>query len=308
MEKKFTLLVLDAHGTPVKRAAIPRLRVPMAALLVMAATIALFAGICDYTHLKNEAQKVDHLQAELSLKAERVASQERQLIAFSCKINELKTELNNLHRFEHKIRIIANLDPGKGESNVFGVGGSSPEDLDPTQMMAQDYQDLARDMHADIDEIDHAAYNQQNAFSSLLDQLQSKRNLLAATPSIRPVKGWISSRFGYRRSPFTGRRGLHRGIDIAARAGTPIIAPADGIVTYSGRKGLMGNMATIDHGFGMITRYGHLKKCLKKKGERVKRGETLALVGNTGRSTGPHLHYEVHLNGVPVNPEKYFFK
>ena len=95
--------------------------------------------------------------------------------------------------------------------------------------------------------------------------------------------------------------------DIANRAGTPIIAPADGIVTYAGRKGLIGNMVAIDHGFGMMTRYGHLKKILKKKGSRVKRGETIALVGTTGRSTGPHLHYEVFKAGrhVDLSPTEF---
>jgi murein DD-endopeptidase MepM/ murein hydrolase activator NlpD len=187
------------------------------------------------------------------------------------------------------------------------VGGSDPEDLDPATMMEQDYQELVRDMHAEINEIDQASHNQRNSFSSIFSQLEGKRNLLAATPSIRPLKGWISSRFGYRESPFTGRREFHRGLDIATHAGSPIISPADGLVTFAGGKGLMGNMLTIEHGFGMVTRYGHIQKLLKKKGDRVKRGETIALVGNTGRSTGPHLHYEVRLNGLAVNPMNYFF-
>jgi murein DD-endopeptidase MepM/ murein hydrolase activator NlpD len=161
-------------------------------------------------------------------------------------------------------------------------------------------------MHVEINEIDQVSHTQESSFTTLFSQLEGKRNLLAATPSIRPVKGWISSRFGHRESPFTGRREFHRGLDIANRSGTPIIAPADGLVTYAGRKGLMGKMVTIDHGFGMVTRYGHLKKILKKKGKRVKRGETIALMGNTGRSTGPHVHYEVRLNGVAVNPMNYF--
>ena len=186
------------------------------------------------------------------------------------------------------------------------MGGSDPEEIDPTTMIEQDYQDLIRTMHDEINEMDHASHDQQNAFASIFSQLEGKRNLLAATPSIRPVKGWITSRFGRRQSPFTSRSEFHRGLDIATRAGTPILAPADGLVTYSARKGLMGNMITIDHGYGMVTRYGHIQTLLKKKGQRVKRGETIALVGNTGRSTGPHLHYEVRLNGVAVNPMNYF--
>jgi murein DD-endopeptidase MepM/ murein hydrolase activator NlpD len=153
--------------------------------------------------------------------------------------------------------------------------------------------------------VEQATTVQENSFSTLLKSLESKRNLLAATPSLRPTVGWISSSFGYRVSPFTGRREFHKGLDIATRKGTPIIAPADGVVTFAGKKWLMGNLLTLDHGYGMLTRYGHIYKILKKKGDRVKRGEVIALVGNTGRSTGPHLHYEVRLNGVPVNPIKY---
>ncbi|MBR9985479.1 MAG: M23 family metallopeptidase [Desulfosarcina sp.] len=241
------------------------------------------------------------------MQEERVVQHQSQIVSFSNKINALNTKLAELGNFEQKIRIIANLEPNNDGSSIFGVGGSDPEDLDPTTMMEQDYQELVRDMHVEINEIDHASHNQQRSFSSIFSQLEGKRNLLAATPSIRPLKGWISSRFGYRESPFTGRREFHRGLDIATHAGTPIIAPADGLVTFAGGKGLMGNMAVIEHGFGMVTRYGHVQKLLKKKGDRVKRGETIALVGNTGRSTGPHLHYEVRLNGVAVNPTNYFF-
>ena len=118
--------------------------------------------------------------------------------------------------------------------------------------------------------------------------------------------GWTTSSFGYRISPFTGRREFHKGFDIANRKGTPIISTADGMIAFAGPKGLLGNMVAIDHGHGMVTRYGHIHEIIKKRGERVKRGETIALVGNTGRSTGPHLHYEVRLNGVAVNPVNYF--
>jgi murein DD-endopeptidase MepM/ murein hydrolase activator NlpD len=264
-------------------------------------------GVSDYFRLKTEVKDVQRLRSSLRTQEELVVQHQNQIVAFSNKINSLSTKLAELGNFEQKIRIIANLDPGNDSSSIFGVGGSEPEDLDPSTMIEQDYQELVRDMHVEINEIDQASHNQQNSFSSIFSQLEGKRNLLAATPSIRPLKGWISSRFGYRESPFTGRREFHRGLDIATHAGSPIIAPADGIVTYAGKKGLMGKMVAIEHGFGMVTRYGHTQKLLKKKGDRVKRGEIIALVGNTGRSTGPHLHYEIRLNGVAVNPMNYFF-
>ena len=166
-----------------------------------------------------------------------------------------------------------------------------------------------RDMHEQIEQLSLASVNQQEELESLLKSLEDQQNLLASTPAIRPVSrnvtSWITSRFGYRKSPFTGRRELHKGYDIASRQGTPILATADGVVTFAGKKGLYGKFIVIDHGHGMITRYGHCQKLLKKRGDKVKRWDTIALMGSTGRSTGPHVHYEVHLNGIPVNPVKY---
>jgi murein DD-endopeptidase MepM/ murein hydrolase activator NlpD len=160
-------------------------------------------------------------------------------------------------------------------------------------------------MHEQTRELTLASTHQEKVFESLYEGLKSQRNLLSCTPSVRPTEGWYSSGFGYRISPFTGLREFHKGLDIAGRKGTKIIATADGVVTFIGRNGSYGNMMKIDHGHGMITRYGHIQKALKKRGEAVKRGDVIALMGNTGRSTGPHLHYEVFLNGLPVNPQKY---
>jgi murein DD-endopeptidase MepM/ murein hydrolase activator NlpD len=306
MKKKLTLLIFDATGTPVRQTRVPRMLIPMAAFAFMAVVVALYVGIADYLRLRNNAQKLAGLRSALRVQEERIAHQQDQILLFSNKIDTMKNQLANLHDFEQKIRIIANLETDDGKAGLFGIGGSEPEDMEPKVMMTRDYQEMVRDMHVELNEIDQASHTQEASFSTLFSKLEGKRNLLAATPSIRPVTGWISSRFGRRESPFTGRREFHRGIDIANRNGTPIIAPADGIVTHAGRKGLIGNLITIDHGFGMVTRYGHCRKILKKKGNHVKRGETIALMGNTGRSTGPHLHYEVRLNGVAVNPMNYF--
>ena len=162
-----------------------------------------------------------------------------------------------------------------------------------------------REMHRQVDELNTVSQRQENRFGRLLDKLEGQRNLLASTPAIRPTVGWMTSRFGHRISPFTGRKEFHKGIDIAHRHGTAILATADGIVSFAGKKGAMGNVLVIDHGHGMITRYAHLSKPLKERGEKVKRGDIIAQMGSSGRSTGPHLHYEVHLNGVPVNPSQY---
>ncbi len=137
---------------------------------------------------------------------------------------------------------------------------------------------------------------------------EDKLMYIASTPSIWPVKGWVTSDFGYRRSPFTLANDFHSGLDIAVQWGTPIVAPADGVVTFSGRKGGFGNTVIIDHGFGVSTHYGHTSSLLVQEGMKIKRGEKIALVGNTGHSTGPHLHYEIHVDGVPVDPMKYILQ
>ena len=125
--------------------------------------------------------------------------------------------------------------------------------------------------------------------------------------SIWPAKGWLTSRFGPRVSPFTGRRQMHAGIDIASADGTAIQAPARGRVTFVGNKGPLGKALVLDHGFGVKTVYGHTKTIVVKTGETVERGQKIAEVGSTGRSTGPHLHYVVEVNGKARDPLDYIF-
>ena len=127
--------------------------------------------------------------------------------------------------------------------------------------------------------------------------------MLNSTPALQPVDGWITSGFGSRISPFNGLKIFHEGIDLAASTGTIIIAPADGIVTFAGVKPGYGNTLVIDHGYGYMTKYGHNSVHFVKSGDKVKRGDRIATVGNTGRSTGPHLHYEVQVNGIPQDPQ-----
>ena len=130
-----------------------------------------------------------------------------------------------------------------------------------------------------------------------------KRNALAAaTPSIWPSHGWLSSRMGVRTDPVDGSRDFHPGLDIAADRGQPVYATADGRVTQRGYQGAYGNLIVVDHGFGLVTKYGHLSSYLVKQGEGVKRGQVIGRVGNTGRATGYHLHYEVLANGRLINP------
>lgn len=146
---------------------------------------------------------------------------------------------------------------------------------------------------------------EEQGFADLQEQLQDRVIRLLSTPSLLPAQGYVSSEFGYRFNPFSGVRTFHAGLDIANGIGTPIYAPADGRVRKVGLAGGFGTVVSIDHGFGLITKYGHTSKVFVHDGDRVKRGQKIAEMGNSGRSTGPHVHYQVEMNGRPVQPRNF---
>ena len=302
---KLTLLMLSDAGTPVKKITAPAFFYIALLFFVALSFITLGFVLPDYIHLKTTDLKNRKLEKIVAQQKESIENQQSQIEIFANKINGLKANLAVLNNLEKKIKTVVNLKDTKDNKVLFGVGGSAPEDLDTKHLITDSHNNLLREMHQQVKELEMNSVNQQSTLQVLFKTLEDRENLLACTPSIRPTTGWISSRFGYRRSPFSGKREFHKGMDIAANRGTEICAPADGTITFSGRKGLFGNMIIIHHGHGLMTRYAHIEKFIKKRGETVSRGETIATVGNTGRSTGPHLHYEVLLNGVPVNPEKY---
>ena len=309
MRKKISFMVLSNSGAPAKQICASKTSIRLAGVFILACLALIAFIVYDYIQLKRTTAHLQVREVSLTNELSEIQTQRKQIQEFANEINTLKTHLVALNNFEQKIRIIANIEKTDESNNMFGVGGSVPEDLDARLPLEEKHNSLMRDMHEQIDQLNRASIKQTEDFESLLKSLEDQQNLLASTPAIRPIPGaeisWITSRFGYRVSPFTGQREFHQGYDISTRSGTPILATADGVVTFAGSKGLLGNTVVIDHGHGLVTRYGHCQKFLKKRGERVKRWEPIALVGNTGRSTGPHVHYEVHLNGIPVNPEKY---
>lgn len=305
MRKRISLFVLSNAGHPVRQYRIPKILLRLGLFLLAAASVAIAYGAYDYLRIQKQVALNPILEEQIQRQTAEIRHQRAQIGQFAEEINHLKSSLVDLSRFEQKIRIIANLETNEEQDGVFGVGGPVPEDLDPGIPLEDKYTALMREMHQQSRQLQEASQQQEERFENLLEHLEGEVNLLASTPAIRPAKGWMTAGFGTRKSPFTGLKEFHKGIDIANRKGTHIHATADGKVIYAGKKGLLGNTIIIDHGHGMVTRYGHLAKLLKKKGERVKRGDTIALMGNTGRTTGTHVHYEVMLNGAPVNPRKY---
>lgn len=184
--------------------------------------------------------------------------------------------------------------------------------LERSYLLTKQWSDLARRSFAlsyDYAEFDYKYSQVKEVVSNIegnihaLDQyLLDKESFLNSTPTILPADGWITSYFGQRISPYLGKLKMHEGLDVGAPYGTPVNAPADGIVTFSGMKAGFGKFVQIDHGYGIETIYAHNQSLHVNPGQKVKRGTLLAAVGNTGHSTGPHLHYEVRVNGIAVDP------
>jgi murein DD-endopeptidase MepM/ murein hydrolase activator NlpD len=248
------------------------------------------------------------------------------------RLNFVDAQLARLQEFERKARIIANLpgSAGTGGEEITAVGNpaaaSAPPaqegDGGPAEPMGEappassripqptpeaPEQERVSLLRQGAEYLGVVAESQEASLEDLVKGLESKRHRLASSPSIWPTKGWLTSRYGYRTSPFTGRQQFHAGLDIAGARGTDVVATARGKVVYSGKRGPLGNSLIIDHGYGVRTQYGHVDDVYVKRGETVERGEKIASLGNSGRSTGPHLHYVVEVNGKTRNPLDYIF-
>jgi len=272
---------------------------------ISVAIITVLLSLCylSYSYI-NTRDKVKELA-----RLEQVTSLQRDRLDFlASKVDDFEKKMISLAQFDKKIRIMTNLDNNRNNSQLLGVGGPVPEDERAVSHAAEVESALIDRIHDNMDNLLDEAALQKDSFAELLNFLGKQKSILASTPSIWPTIGWVTSEFGYRVSPFTGKREFHRGIDIATEIGKEIVAPADGIVTSVSNQRGMGNMVKINHGNGVVTVYGHmLKKGNAKKGQKVKRGDTIGYVGNSGRSTGPHLHYGVCMNGVYVNPRRHLF-
>jgi murein DD-endopeptidase MepM/ murein hydrolase activator NlpD len=305
MDKVFTFFIASNTGSRVRKFTISGLY--MVILLTGLGALLAYSGFIakDYYILKNKQASTNELKKRVTHQQNEIADQREQIRLFADRINTFKLKLVSLNNFENKIRVIANIENSNDKNNVFGIGGTIPDNLNANFGISESHNSLMREMHEQIDQLAIITETQEKGFETLLGSLDKKKNILASTPAIWPTTGWVTSRFGYRKSPFTGLREFHKGLDISTREGTPIIAPADGVITFSGKRGYMGKTVIIDHGHGIVTRFGHCDKFLMKQGDRVVRGNKIALVGNTGRSTGPHVHYDIRINGISVNPQKY---
>jgi murein DD-endopeptidase MepM/ murein hydrolase activator NlpD len=284
--QSFTLIVVPHAKARFRKIQVPVRFAKWVAGVGCVGSLVVAAMLTHYLWIRVDVDELKRLRAENQTLQQKAHNYEQN-------VGKLQQKVVGLQKMVDKLGVMAGLDQAPlDDVKVAGVGGaasteSTAPSLDPgfsLGAMTRDVQDLTQ--------------KSEKIESFYRDQLV----LLGATPSIWPVRGYLSSRFGNRLDPFTGQPDFHSGIDISTPLGTKVVAPADGVVVTTAQKGAYGNSIIIDHGYGMVTRYGHLESYAVRPGKRVKRGEVIGYVGNTGRSQAPHLHYEVWLREQAQNP------
>jgi murein DD-endopeptidase MepM/ murein hydrolase activator NlpD len=299
MAKRRWTLVLVPHGAEPSRIVevsygVLRVAASAAAGFLVLVLIAAYATVSQTTDLSRTAR----------LQQENV-SLSREITELNGRLTTLADTITRISQRDARIRVLANLEPIDPQVQAAGIGG--PAGVSEAGVIG--LTGVARrsaEIRIDLGALIRRANLLASSFQEAADTLAYHTARLAATPSIMPTQGWLSSAFSSMRThPILHIARPHEGIDVTAPMGSPIEAPAAGVVIDAGWESGYGNTVTIDHGFGIVTKFAHASKLLVKTGQRVQRGQRIALVGNSGLATGPHLHYEVHVKGRPVDPLKY---
>jgi murein DD-endopeptidase MepM/ murein hydrolase activator NlpD len=295
----FTVMFVPGPNERVRTLSISK-SVIKSVLLVFSAVFVLSIYLAyEYNTVKDKVGELQSVREELM-------QQKAQVQSFALNLLDYKRQMFLLRDLDTKLRRAVSLGPRGKAQQVLGIGGPDELGLQNLMSMGEKKQEEAlKEMHQELTQLKGAASRQESSLQMLIEYFEDRRSLYASTPSVWPVHGWVTSPFGNRTSPFSGIVKFHEGMDIAAQTGTPVVAPADGVVIKAGFGTGYGNMVEISHGYGIKTIYGHNSRLNVKAGQRVKRGDVISYVGDTGSSTGPHLHYEVRVNGLPVNPVKY---
>ncbi|MGE0764742.1 MAG: M23 family metallopeptidase [Bdellovibrionales bacterium] len=328
--KSYTLIFASNRRGDTRSWTLPASWVKGGLILGFTVAVIFSAAAIDYFGLLLEAGQSKVLRAEND-------QLKRQFQVVESKLTSLESSLERVQNFTRKLKAITNVeDEGRAVSLALGPGPKPGQDLpaeedggstDRAPSSELLIKDSPFDEHAPVNEeggelardvvrnyaslsvrIDRAVKQTQlreQGVLQLWETLSERQSLINATPNIKPARGWFTSRFGYRVDPFTGKPEMHAGLDIAAPPGTPVYAPADGVISYIGFEGGYGRIVSIDHGYGVVTRFAHNSRVFVEQGQKVSRRDVVSAIGSTGRSSGPHLHYEVRINGVPVDPENY---
>ncbi len=240
---------------------------------------------------------------ELHALRNRVSEQNLSLHTLHAKFESLETEVERIRTLDARVRSLIHINetlrPARKDNGMDGgIGGAETPEAAPANR-------LDSLLEFRFDQLKESLLVDAKNLETIYEKLDARRTYLESVPSLWPARGFLASGFGVRLSPFTSTKVFHHGLDIGAAIGSPARAAAGGKVVRSGFESLYGNLVVIDHGNGYRTVYGHLSERLVQDGDIVQRGETIGKVGRTGRTTGPHLHYEVHVNGLPVNPIRF---
>lgn len=254
-------------------------------------------------YLALRGDSFDGLGRDVSLSEQSAQEQKDELLRLAYRIKSIQTTVDSIQDFDGKLRIMLSLDEETYEEEPSGEGGSG--EFYNLSVAMQSDRDLIRQMHKVLENISTRVRMEEVHQQELMAEIVVQNDSFTRVPSIWPAIGRYSSPFGYRRNPVTGRRAFHKGIDITAPTGTPIVASATGRVTYADRFTTYGLCVEVNHGNGIMTRYAHMSRIAVRIGQRVARGDVIGYVGSTGRSTAPHLHYEVHVAGKLANPIHY---
>jgi murein DD-endopeptidase MepM/ murein hydrolase activator NlpD len=286
MANEFYTLIVVPHAKARFRKFQVSVRLTRWVLTAMGVLALMLVGIlAHYTWIAVEVAELKRLKTEnLALATKAKAYEEN--------AGQLQAKLLALQGMVNKLGVMAGVDQVLPDASIGGVGGLTRVETTAPSV------DIATALRS----MDEKVGNLTDKSTKLEAFFRDQRQQLASTPSIWPVRGYLSENFGKRIDPFTGQPDFHPGLDISTPVGTKVMAPADGVVVFCGQKNGYGNALVVDHGYGIVTRYGHLAGFNVKPGQRVRRGDVIAFVGNTGRSTAPHLHYEVWVDDQAQNP------
>lgn len=297
--REYTLMIVPHDGQAVRRIRIPIKAVKYAAAF-LCVVVTLFAGL--WVNYHTTVARAQAEKAELENLRQTNGDQSEKIEQISKTTAALQHDLDRLNVLDAEIRRIVNVGEQTGTSRAGIVRPSVSKGGQGGPVAQPNINELA----TLVQEMQQEIKVREQSLTDLKDALEQRNAVLNATPSIWPTNGDVTSRFGWRSSPWGwGSGDWHPGIDIANSTGTEIVATADGEVTHSGWFSGYGKMIEIDHGNGIVTIYGHNSQTLVSSGQRVKKGQVIAYMGSTGYSTGPHLHYEVRVNGTAVNPASF---
>lgn len=270
-------------------------------------SVAFFVIIIHYAFVQDmawENLKLKQENQKLSLELKELSQETK----------KLTESLNKVEVFKNKIKLIASINDSERNLSIGPIEQPRENSLNITSIEELSYLDNQTKLmrlsvlRSRIQLLGQEINSNEKELDNIYKYFEERKDILRSTPARWPCYGWVTSEFGFRYDPFTGERTFHKGLDIATSIGVPVLAPADGTVISTGFHSGLGNQIVIDHGLGIVTFYGHLNDFKVKVGDKVVRGQVIGTVGNSGRSTGPHLHYEVVVNGINVNPRKYIIE